>query len=136
VPTPRSLLEPAGNAVLATIRKDGRPQLSNIRYAWDGVVFRVSLTDGRAKTANLRRDPRAALEVTSPDLWQYVVLDCDAALSPVAAAPDDATVEALVALYRAVNGEHEDWDEFRRAMVADRRLVLTLTPTHDYGMVR
>lgn len=134
---PMDLIAPHGNAILATIRSsDGRPQLSNVSYAWDGSVARVSLTDGRAKTGNLRRDPRAALEITKPDLWSYVVLDCDAALSPVAAAPDDATVDALVELYRAVNGEHDDWDDYRRAMVADQRLVLTLTPTHTYGINR
>jgi PPOX class probable F420-dependent enzyme len=133
---PRELLAQHGNAVLATIRGNGRPQLSNVSYAWDGHQARVSLTTGRAKTANLRRDPRASLEVTTPDLWSYVVLECDAALSPVAAAPHDDTVEALVALYRAVAGEHGDWDDFRRAMVADGRLLLTLTPTHSYGSHR
>lgn len=134
---PMDLIAPQGNAILATIRSsDGRPQLSNVSYAWDGSVARVSLTGGRAKTANLRRDPRAALEITSPDLWSYLVLDCDASLSPVAAAPDDATVDALVELYRSVNGEHDDWGDYRRAMVADQRLVLTLTPTHSYGINR
>ncbi len=131
-----TLVSPHGNAVLATVRRDGRPQLSNIAYAWDGTVFRVSLTEGRAKTRNLKRDPRAALEITSPDLWSYVVLDCDATFSEVAAGPEDAVVDQLVELYRAIAGEHGDWEDYRRSMVAEGRLVLTLTPTHTYGVAR
>ena len=57
-----------------------------------------------------------------------------AVLSAPAAAPDDDTVEALVALYRNVAGEHPDWDEYRRAMVTDRRVLLALHITHLYGM--
>ena len=49
--------------------------------------------------------------------------------------PHDATVEALIDYYRSVMGEHGDWDEYRRAMVADGRLLLLLAPTHAYGML-
>jgi len=116
--------------VLTTIKRDGRPQLSNISYAVgdDGVV-RISVTDGRAKTANLRRDPRAGLYVGRSDGWAYLVIEGTAELSDVAAAPDDPTVEELVALYRDLQGEHPDWDEYRQAMVHDRRLVLRLGPS-------
>ena len=122
--------------VLTTQRRDGRPQLSNITYvAGDDGRIRISVTDGRAKTKNLRRDPRASLHVSQSDFWAYAVLDCDVELMPVAADPHDATVDALVAYYRSVMGEHEDWEEYRRAMVADGRLLLLLTPTHAYGML-
>ncbi len=121
--------------VLTTLKADGRPQLSNISYAVgdDGVV-RISVTDGRAKTANLRRDRRASLYVGRSDGWAYLVLEGDADLGPVSAAPNDAAVEELVALYRQLQGEHDDWDEYRRVMVADSRLVLRLRPTRAYGM--
>ena len=121
--------------VLVTQRRDGRPQLSNIVFALgdDGVV-RISITDDRAKTKNLRRTPTASLYVTREDFWAYLVVDADAELSPVAAAPDDATVEELIALYRSLSGEHPDWDDYRRSMVADKRLVARLRPTHAYGM--
>jgi PPOX class probable F420-dependent enzyme len=124
-------------AVLATQKRDGRPQLSNVIYAVDdeGIV-RVSITADRAKAANLARDPRASLHVSREDFWAYVVLEADVELSPVAAAPDDAAVEELVALYRSMVGEHDDWDDYRRAMVADRRLVARLRPTHAYGMLQ
>ncbi len=122
--------------VLVTVKADGRPQLSNVNHSVgdDGVV-RVSVTDGRAKTANARRDPRVSLHVSAADFWSYVVIEGTAELTPPAAAPDDATVEELVDLYRAVQGEHPDWDEYRAAMVADRRLVLRLHPERAYGMV-
>jgi PPOX class probable F420-dependent enzyme len=121
--------------VLATMKRDGRPQLSNIMYHLgdDGLV-RISLTDSRAKTRNARRDPRVSLHVTADDFWSYVVLEGDADLLPVAADPHDATVEALVAYYRDLQGEHPDWDDYRAAMVRDGRTLLTFHPTHAYGM--
>jgi PPOX class probable F420-dependent enzyme len=128
---------PRHQGVLVTLKRDGRPQLSNIAYALDEAgVARVSVTADRAKTANLRRDPRAALHVTRDDFWGYVVLEGTAELSAIAAEPGDATVEELVALYRAVRGEHPDWDDFRRAMVAERRLVVRLPVDHAYGLAR
>jgi PPOX class probable F420-dependent enzyme len=124
------------NGVLVTLKRDGRPQSSNIVYTVteDGRL-RVSITADRAKYKNLVRDPRVSLHVNADDFWAYVVLEADAELSPVAAAPDDATVDELVEMYRAVQGEHPDWDDYRAAMVADRRVVLTLRPTHVYGML-
>jgi PPOX class probable F420-dependent enzyme len=123
--------------VLVTLKSDGRPQLSNVMYGvGDDDVVRVSVTATRAKTANARRDPRVTMHVTAPDFWSFVVVDGDAELTPVAQAPDDATVDELVTLYRTISGtEHPDWDEYRAAMVADQRLVLRLHPTHAYGQV-
>ncbi|MGH3287541.1 MAG: PPOX class F420-dependent oxidoreductase, partial [Streptosporangiaceae bacterium] len=87
--------------VLVTLRKDGWPQLSNVNYAWDAgtQTIRISTTDDRAKTANLRRDPRASFHVTSGDFWSYVVVDGHAELSAVARDPHDAAVEELIDLY-------------------------------------
>lgn len=121
-------------SVLVTLRKDGRPQLSNVVHAVgdDGLV-RVSTTADRAKFHNLRRTPWAALKVDGESFWSYAVLEGDVELSDVAAAPDDDAVEELVALYRSISGEHPDWDDYRRAMVAERRLVVRLRPTYAYG---
>jgi PPOX class probable F420-dependent enzyme len=122
-------------AVLITLKSDGRPQSSNVMQWTDaeGVVH-VSVTDTRAKVRNVRRDPRVSIHVTSEDFWSYVVLEGDAELSPVSTRPDDATADELVAYYRALNGEHPDWDDYRAAMVADQRLVLRLRPERAYGM--
>lgn len=124
------------HGVLATNKRDGRPQLSNVTYAvGDDTTICISVTDSRAKTANLRRDPRASLHVAQSDFWAYAVVECAVDLMPVASDPQDATADALVEHYRAVVGEHDDWDEYRRAMVADGRLILRLTPVHAYGML-
>ena len=128
------LLSGAHGGVLTTIKRDGRPQLSNVSYTFADGVIRVSVTDGRAKTANLRRDPRASFYVSAPGFRGYVVAEGIAELTPVAVAPDDATVEELIDVYRAVAGEHSDWDEYRAAMVADRRLVLRIPVDRVYGM--
>lgn len=128
---------PQRQGVLTTIRRDGRPQISNIVYALDdGGTARISVTADRAKTKNLQLDPRASLYVCGDNFWAFVVLEGDADLTPPAADPGDATVEELIALYRSLAGEHPDWDEYRRAMVADRRLVVRITPTRAYGMLR
>jgi PPOX class probable F420-dependent enzyme len=129
-------MRPSHQGVLTTLRRDGRPQISNIIYALDDAgTVRISVTADRAKTKNLRRDPRASLYVCRDNFWAYAVVEGDAQLSPVAADPADATVEELVALYRSLSGEHPDWDEYRRAMAADRRLVVRIVPTRAYGML-
>jgi PPOX class probable F420-dependent enzyme len=123
--------------VLVTIRRDGRPQLSNIIYLMepDGST-RISVTEGRAKTKNLRRDHRAQLYVVGDSFWQYAVLDGTVQLSPPAADPRDDVVNELVEIYRQIRGEdHPDWDDYRRAMVEERRVVLNFHPTTAYGIL-
>ena len=124
--------------VLATVKRDGRPQLSNVGYAYDPAqrLFRVSVTADRAKTRNLRADPRVTLHVSSQDFWSWVAVEGTAELTPVAADPHDATVDELVAYYRGVSGEHGNWEEYRSAMVTDRRLVVRFVPGHTYGQLR
>ena len=131
----RALVDAGHHGVLVTLKSDGRPQLSNVAYAvGDDDIIRISVTDDRAKTANLRRDPRASLHVTRDDFYAYAVVEGTASLTPVASTPDDDTVDQLVEYYRAVVGEHEDWDDYRAAMVADRRLVIQLPIERIYGM--
>jgi PPOX class probable F420-dependent enzyme len=126
---------PRKEGILTTIKADGRPQISNIMYvAGDDGIFHISVTDGRAKTANLRRDPRASLYVLGDNFYQWAVLEGTVEVSPVAADPHDATVEQLVAYYRAANGEHPDWDDYRATMVADKRLILAFSPERAYGI--
>ncbi|MWA00975.1 TIGR03618 family F420-dependent PPOX class oxidoreductase [Actinomadura sp. LD22] len=132
------LLQERDLGVLATLKRDGRPQLSNVNYHFDAAsrLIRVSITADRAKARNLRRDPRASLHVSAPDGWSYAVAEGTAELSEVAADPHDAAVEELVAVYRDIRGEHPDWDEYRRVMVQDGRLVVKLHVEHLYGMAR
>ena len=124
-----------GRSVLTTIRANGRPQLSNVMHGvFDDGTIGISITADRAKYHNLVREPWAALHVTQDDFYAYVVIEADVELSPVAAQPDDATVEGLIGLYRAMAGEHDDWDDYRRAMVDDNRVLVRLHPTRAYGM--
>ncbi len=123
-------------AALVTRRPDGSPHLSNILYVvGEDDAIRISVTDTRAKTRNLRHDPRAALYVTRPDFWVWVVMEGTVSLSEVARATDDPTTEALVDLYRSAQGEHPDWAEFRQAMVDEQRLVATFRAERAYGML-
>jgi PPOX class probable F420-dependent enzyme len=130
-----ALLSSGHHGVLVTLKRDGRPQLSNVSHAYDPAtkLIRVSVTSGRAKTRNLARDPRASYHVTSSNFWSWAVADGTAELTPVARDPNDATVNELIEVYRAILGEHPDWDEYRAAMVTDQRLVMRLHVAHIYG---
>lgn len=130
------LLSERDGGVLVTLKADGRPQLSNVSHAYypDERTVRVSVTEPRAKTRNMRRDPRVSYHVTSDDRWRYTVVEGTADLTPVAQDPHDETVEELIRLYRDVQGEHPDWDDYRAAMVRDRRLVLRLRVERAYGI--
>lgn len=122
--------------VLITIRGDGRAQSSDVAYCVIGGSLRMSITADRAKTANMRRDPRVVFHITEPGAWSYTSIDCTVELSPVCSDPDDATADELIEVYRAVTGdEHPDWADFRAAMVSERRLVARLTPRSVAGQI-
>jgi PPOX class probable F420-dependent enzyme len=130
-----ALLADSRLGVLATIKSDGRPQLSPVTPFYDrrGGLIHISMTAGRAKTANLRRDPRATLEVTRPDGRAWATADGVATLIGPGVDPDGPEVQALVDYYRLAAGEHPDWDEYRSVMVTDRRVLMTMTVDHVYG---
>ncbi|MCY3649696.1 MAG: PPOX class F420-dependent oxidoreductase [Acidimicrobiaceae bacterium] len=121
--------------VLITIRSDGRPQSSDIVYYVDTGVFHISMTAGRAKTVNLRRDPRAVLHISDEKAWSYVSLDGTVELSPPTTTPGDATSDALVDYYERMAGQHPDWNEYRQAMIDEGRLVARFTPTGAAGQI-
>lgn len=124
------------NAVLITIRADGRPQSSDIVYAYDDGGFLISITEDRAKTKNMRRDPRVVLHITDPASWSYLAFDATVELSAVTIEPGDAASDALVKLYELAAGKaHPDWDEYRQAMVDQRRLVAKVVPAKVVGQV-
>jgi PPOX class probable F420-dependent enzyme len=123
------------DGTLATIKKDGRPQLSDINYIADAEqqLIRISTRATLAKVHNLRRDPRAGLHVVAAG-GGYAVAEATASFSPVAADEHDATVEELIEVYRLIREEeHSDWADYRAAMVKDQRLVLSLHVERVYG---
>lgn len=127
---PTEWLRQHHHAVLITLRADGSPQSSNLSYVMLGDTMKVSVTATRAKTHNLRRDPRAVLHVLGDSFWQYCSVSVTAELSAVTTEPGDAAGQELLAVYNAIaDSEHPDPVEFYAAMVDEQRLVLTLTPT-------
>ena len=79
------------------------------------MTIQASVTEPRAKTRNLRRDERASIHVTVTTAGPTRSPRVARVLTPPASTPsDDDTVEALIALYRNIAGEHPDWDEYRR----------------------
>ncbi len=132
---PHALLAGSRIGVLATIKSNGLPQLSPVTpfYDQDKSIIYVSMTDGRAKTVNLRRDPRAALEVTSSDGRSWATAEGSVTLTGPGTDPNSPEVEALVDYYRGAAGEHPDWQEYRAVMVSDRRVLMALTIERVYG---
>jgi PPOX class probable F420-dependent enzyme len=132
---PRTLLAESRLGVLATLKANGLPQLSPVTpfYDQDADVIYVSMTEGRAKTANLRRDPRAAVEVASSGGWAWATAEGTVTLTGPGTDPQGPEVEALVGYYRSAAGEHPDWDEYRTVMVSDRRVLMAMTVDHVYG---
>lgn len=132
---PHELLATGKLGILATIKSDGRPQLSPVTPYYDrqANIIYVSMTDGRAKTKNLRRDARATLEVTRTDGLAWATAEGTATLIGPGTDTAGPEVEALVDYYRAAAGEHPDWDEYRSVMVSDRRVLLKMTVDHVYG---
>lgn len=116
--------------VLATLKRDGRPQLSNVSYLLDedGEV-KISVTRDRAKVHNARRDPRVAMTVVGENWYRYVVVEGAARLI------EDDPGPLLRHVYRGVTGgEHPDWEEFDAAMVRDGRLVLAIAVERLYPL--
>ncbi len=131
-----SFLSQHSHGVLMTIKRDGRPQASNISYHYADGVARISVTASRAKTKNLHRDPRASLYVTSQDFWRFVVAEGNAGLSEVTTSPGDAAGQELLEVYNAVSSDpHPNPAEFYEAMVKDERLVIRLAVERAYGQL-
>jgi PPOX class probable F420-dependent enzyme len=124
--TAREFLRAHHRAVLATSRADGRPQLSPVAAAVDneGRVL-ISTREAAIKTRNLRRDPRASLCVLNDAFFgEWIQVEGTAEIISL---PD--AMEILVSYYRAVGGEHPDWDEYRAAMEREHRVILRITMT-------
>jgi PPOX class probable F420-dependent enzyme len=109
-------------AVLATIRKDGRPQLSNVLSLYMDGKLKISTTETRAKYHNLVRDPRATLLLQGDSFFQYVVIDGTAEITRLPEA-----LPLLREYYEAASGPHPDWNEYDEAMRQERRVIVSIT---------
>jgi PPOX class probable F420-dependent enzyme len=119
----RAFLGKHHRAVLATSRADGRPQLSPVTCALDadGHVV-ISTRETAIKTKNLRREPRASLCVFTDGFFgDWVQVEGTAEIVSLPEA-----MELLIDYYRAIAGEHPDWDDYRAAMRRDRRVIIRI----------
>jgi PPOX class probable F420-dependent enzyme len=122
--------------ILGSIRPSGFPHQANIVFALtEERTALISTRSGSAKERNLRRNPRCSLHVAGDNFWAFAVLEGKAQVSEVARDPGDAVVEELVTVFRLISGEHDDWDDYRRAMVEQQRVVLRLHIERAYGMI-
>jgi PPOX class probable F420-dependent enzyme len=118
----RAFLGENHRAILSTVRADGRPQMSAVSVALDDQGRpAISTRETAFKVRHIRKDPRVSLCVMSEDFWKWIQVDGTAT---VLSLPD--AMEPLVDLYRAVAGEHPDWDDYRRSMEEQRRVVIRI----------
>lgn len=108
-------------AVMATLRRDGRPAMSPVTAAVDAedrVI--VSTRETAMKVKHLRRDPRVSLTGLNNQFYgDFVQVEGTVEIIEL---PD--AMDLLIAYYRSVSGEHPDWDDYRAAMVKDQRVIV------------
>jgi PPOX class probable F420-dependent enzyme len=120
----RAYIREHHRAVLATTRRsDGRPQLSPVAVGIDGDGYAViSSRETAVKVKNLEADPWGSLAVINDGFFgQWVQAE-----GPVEIIHLPEAMDHLVAYYRSLSGEHPDWDDYRAAMVRDKRVILRL----------
>ncbi len=132
-PKARQFLAKSHMGALTTFRRDGAAQMSVVTCGpyQDGVAF--TTTEGRAKLANLRRDPRCTLLV-SQTWWPYLVVEGRARILDAKTTGAEELRIALREVYQAAAGkEHPNWPEYDEAMVKDRRVAVIVAPERVYG---
>jgi len=116
--------------VLATVKKDGRPQLSNIGYLYDtdGLV-KISTTADRFKARNIQRDPQVSMVAQGPNWYEYIVVEGTATVGP------EGQLAELRHLYEGIAGKpHPNWAEYDAAMLNDHRVIISITIEKIYPL--
>ena len=129
----RDFISNNDKAVLSTFRRSGAAQLSIVVVGAYGEGAAFTTTEDRAKIANLRRDSRCSLLVSQDSWWGFVVLEGTARIMSADDTAPEELRQAFRDVYRSISGEHPDWDEYDRAMVEDRRVVVIVAPERIYG---
>jgi PPOX class probable F420-dependent enzyme len=133
---PRALLADARLGVLATIKANGMPQLSPVSPFYDpetNAVY-ISVSNTRAKIKNLRRDPRAALQVTRDDGWAWATAEGPVTLTDPTTDPHSTQAETLMDFYRRTARHTPDWDDMRATIVTEQLVLVTMTADKVYGL--
>ena len=125
----REFLEKNRSAAMVTLKKDGTPHVARIGVGLvDGKLWSSGTLD-RVRTKHLRRDPRCTLFVWSDEnRWAWRGLETEARIK------EDDPVEDNLKLYRALAGEPDDLEEYREAMVKERRIIYEFEILRSYGM--
>jgi PPOX class probable F420-dependent enzyme len=120
--------------ILATVKRDGHPHLSNMIYTWDAGerALLMSTTATRIKVRHLKANPNAALHVPGPDFFTYVVAEGEAEVSEASTTPGDAVGQLLLPLSAEVTDDNRE--AFFKQMVIDQRVLVTLRVSKLYGM--
>jgi PPOX class probable F420-dependent enzyme len=114
-----------GNGTLVTLLPDGRPHVSVVTPAVvDGHIW-ISSTRSLVKVRNVERDPRVTFVV---GLGPWVAVEGRARVDD-----GEGLLDRLRLYYRTAAGEHPDWDDYDRAMIRDRRVILDIDPSRTYG---
>ncbi|MEQ3552342.1 PPOX class F420-dependent oxidoreductase [Pseudonocardia nematodicida] len=124
-------VRPRHHMILMTTRSDGGVQASPVTGGVDaeGRIV-ISTYPERAKSANVARAGRASVVVLSEEFdGAWVQVDGDAELLTLGGRDGDSVLEALVDYFRAISGEHPDWDEYRAAMADQGKALVRITPT-------
>ncbi len=118
-------------SVLSTVRSDGRPQMSPVNAGVLAGAVCISSRAPLAKVRNIRRDGRVSLlSFTDKFYGSWVQIDGTATI-----VDQPEALDMLVEVYRAISGEHPDWDDYRAAMIRDERVVIRITPERASGSV-
>lgn len=122
-------VRPRHQMVLLTTRSDGGPQVSPVTGGVDddGRIV-IATYPERAKTRNARRRPEVSVLVLSEE-WNGAWVQIDGSTEVVDAVDGPEALEAFVAYFRTIAGEHSDWDEYRQAMIDQGKSLLRITPT-------
>jgi PPOX class probable F420-dependent enzyme len=130
------LIASSRQGILAGVKRDGYPHLTNVLYVWDAAqrIARVSTTADRVKGRIFRRDSHAALHVPGRHFWSYAVAECDAQTSEVATTPGDEACRELLEVHSVFYGELDE-AEFFAQMIEAKRLVVRLRARKLYGVV-
>jgi PPOX class probable F420-dependent enzyme len=122
----RAFIRDNHRGVLATTRRDGKPQLSPVSGTVDGAGrLVISSREPAYKVRNLLRTPYAGYCAMNDGFFgRWLQVEGEA---EIIALPD--AMDGLVAYYRSISGEHPDWDDYRAAMERDRRVLIAITIT-------
>ena len=124
----REFLEDHHDAVQTTVKKDGTPHVARIGIGLvDGKLW-SSATQDRARTKNLRRDPRSTLMVMGDNRWEWMGLETRVTILEGPDAP-----QLNLKLYRVLAGEPDDLDEYLEAMVKEKRIIYEFEVLRSYG---